>query len=359
MLSYKPFIDEARAIAKALSVEVLTKQAARPLRRQCLAWLDNAPVNASVELQRRWGTVVAGLVRSEDALLRGVASIQAPRAPAELLDWLDWIAFKTPGELFATSRGRYALYESVCTCGQALREAPEYSMTLHAAVSEHRWNAAPLLGLLSWCRDAHRSYRQTSKGLNATAWPEDIWVEALLGVARHTSWRVPDNPAFHALWAALAMYGRPLPTKVNNGNQLVLHWSGNGVAMEALIVKLAECLPQSAADALSFAQAHPRLLSKASLDAISQLDIRQTSPMAGLFAWLRMHAQPAAEKEPIEQRLREQFPEMAATLRSYVQMVPEGQSLDLALTLLPAWKHLVLGQALEVPDEIAGDLFSA
>ena len=365
MHSYKPFVDEARAIAGILAeggCQRLTKKAAKPLRKRCQAWLDNAPVTASVELQRRWGVVVSGLVRAEDILLSGVSSIQAPRAAEELIDWLNWISFKTPEQLFAASRGRQALYASVCSCAQALRNAPGYSMTLHTALSEHRWNAVPLLGLLGWCRDAHRGYRQTSKSTGAM-WPEDNWVEAILGVVRYTSWDVPAHPAFHSLWATLAVYAAPIPGKSNSRKQLVLHWNGHEAAMEKLVIKLATCLPESAADALLFAQAHPELLTSTAFEAIAQLDIRKTSATAGLFAWLRMHAQPGPEKEPIEQRLALQFPQMAETLRSYVQMVPEGQEISFAMTLLPAWKHLVQGQALEITDGIledcAGDLFSA
>ena len=279
MHSYKAFVDEVRAIAGILAeggCQRLTKKAARPLRKRCQAWLDNAPVTASVELQRRWGVVVSGLVRAEDILLSGVSSIQAPRAAEELIDWLNWISFKTPEQLFAASRGRQALYASVCSCAQALRNAPGYSMTLHTALSEHRWNAVPLLGLLGWCRDAHRGYRQTSKSTGAM-WPEDNWVEAILGVVRYTSWDVPAHPAFHSLWATLAVYAAPIPGKSNSRKQLVLHWNGHEAAMEKLVIKLATCLPESAADALLFAQAHPELLTSTAFEAIAQLDIRKTS----------------------------------------------------------------------------------
>lgn len=361
MHSYKPFVDEALAIAAsiaALGKARFTKKAARPLRRRCQAWLDKAPVDDCAELRRQWGFVVAGLVRAEDALLVGAKAIRTPQAPLELMQWLDWIALKTPGELFSASSRRIALYESVCCCAQALRAAPTYSATLHAVVSEHRWNAVPLLGLLGWCRDAHRGFRQRSASETRT-WPEDAWVESLLAVVRHTSWCVPKNYAFHPLWAALAMYACPIMAKVNSRNRMILRWDEPDLVMEGLVIKLAACMPESAADALSFAQAHPELLSKAAGEAVMGLDIRQTLSTSGIFSWLRMYTQPGPEKEQFQKPLALKYPEMAATLKSYVDVIPAGQDIAFAWTLVPAWNQYVLGLEPAVEDIVSGDLFSS
>jgi hypothetical protein len=81
--------------------------------------------------------------------------------------------------------------------------------------------------------------------------------------------------------------------------------------------------------------------------------------LGGIFAWLSIHAQPSSKKEPIAVLLRQEFPEMDATLKSYVQIIPVGQELSFVMTLIPVWKNLVLGIKMPIDDAVESDLFSA
>lgn len=362
MVLIKPFVEEARAIVQAVPVHpvrALSKGAARPLRQRCMAWLTNAPLDSSMAVFSAWGSVVAALVYTEDILRAGVASIKHHRAPEELMRWLNTMAALTPQELFSTYRGRHALYASVCRCAQALRGAKRYSVTLHDTLAEHRWSPGSFLFLLARCRDAHRNFRKKTQG-EQPACPEDTWIEALLAVARYTSWRAGDHPMLHALWGALPMFARPVAVKTveRKTYDLVMCWDSNDTEMEALIVKLAATMPDSAAAALDFAQAYPLLISPPAFEAIARLDLSKTSSVAGLYAWLHMHTNPNIGKMPLRTMLEGKYPEMAKTLRSYMQIVPPGQEYYFALELLPAWRQWVCGIEPVAADEIPGDLFS-
>ena len=346
MLLYKPFIDEARAIVDALpavGAKALSKRLAKPLHRRCLAWLDTAPISNKNVLRYAWGDVVGALVHCEDVLRSGVSSLARPQASQELVQWLDWVSMQPSQQWFVLGQGRRMLYASVCRCAAIVDDARPYSPTLHDALVVHRWSPTLLLEQLGRCRDAHRTYRQ-QVATALPAWPEDAWVAGLLSVAQHTAWTIPKNAHLHGFWMGLAL----LEGRLEHPQQ----------ELEALVQKLVHALPASAGDAQLFVQRHPELVSPKSLDTIAAMDMAQTSPLMGIFAWIRMHTHPHAQAQGLQTVLRERYQAMDETVRAYVQVVTPEHVVQHVQSLLAPWQTLVLGLPCKQEDTIEGDLFA-
>lgn len=343
---YKPFIDEARAIVDALpavGAKPLPKRVAKPLHRRCLSWLDTAPISNKNVLRYAWGDVVAALVHCEDVLRGGVSCLARPRAPEELVQWLDWVSMQSARQWFAVARGRRMLYTSVCRCAAIVHDARPYSTTLHDALVVHRWSPTLLLEQLGRSRDAHRTYRQQT-ATPLPPWPEEAWVAALLSVALHTAWPIPKNAHVHGFWMGLAL----LEARLEQPHQ----------ALEVLVHKMVQALPASAGDAQLFAQRHPTLVSPKSLGSIAAMDMSQTSPLMGIFAWIRMHTHPEPVARALQTVLRERYGTMDETVRTYVQVVTPEHVVQHVQSLLTPWQTLVLGLPSEEEETIEGDLFA-
>ncbi len=343
---YKPFIDEARAIVDALpamGAKALPKRLAKPLHRRCLVWLDTAPISNKNVLRYAWGDVVGALVHCEDVLRSGVPSLARHRAPEELVQWLDWVSMQPARQWFALARGRRMLYTSVCRCAAIVDDARPYSATLHDALVVHRWSPMLLLEQLGRCRDAHRAYRQQA-ATALPAWPEEAWLAGLLCVALHTSWAIPKNAHVHGFWMGLAL----LEHRLEQPEQ----------ELQPLVRKMANALGASAGDAQLFVQRHPELVSPSSLQAIAAMDMAQTSPLMGLFAWIRMHTHPEPMAQMLRSALRERYPSMDETVHSYVQVVTPEHVVQHVHSLLAPWQTLVLGLPSEQEEAIEGELFA-
>lgn len=343
------FLDQGRRASKA---------EARLLRARCLAWLKHTPEELPTTLLPSWGNVVATLVHAEDVLRTGSSSIQRPRAPEALAQWLRWIVHVPSKTLFAKTRGVPLLYASLYRGVVALQHARQYSVTLHDTLVVHEWNPLPLLQAMSRNFEEHRSFR-AAYHLSVNAWADTPWLESLIAVFRYTSWRMPSSPSTNNTWAYLTMFTELAALSAQARPELnVRRWKGVAKDSQAMIQKLVECLPCSAAEALAFAREYPELLSQEMTEKVYSMDMRKTSAYAGVSLWLRLRPNERESDAAIERMLAEKFPNMHSTVQAYLHMVQPNETMAGISNLTPAWNLHVLGRAPDPVETIPGDLFA-